>query len=335
MDHSEAIVGLLRRLVTAAEREEMGLIGEPPGRRTIYANRANAPRGAYWYRWDPQQEEALPIEENALRGVLTDLFCYEKQSEQGSSTKVRAVLDCGRVTYEIETSLTATSGRGLVSGLLTAGGEALQRPITIGVRPADKEQVLFLDVYTDEGGKQYPDTTIPSDQEAALDAVRTLRRQLGHDPDPWSDRFESDDAVGGSPGSREEPPFRAPPESREQPTEAPPDRSGDEASAPSPVARDDTAPASPAPDDAEAGGVSADEGRPAGSDNPVDAEARRQIKSWDTQLSQVEDTDRLQKNIDYIKDKVVSWPPAEREAAREMLQSHEGRIFDPDDDLPF
>jgi hypothetical protein len=301
MDHSEAIVGLLRRLVTAAEREEMGLIGEPPGRRIIYANRANAPRGAYWYRWDPQQEEALPIEENARRGVLTDLFCYEKQSEQGSSTKVRAVLDCGRVTYEIETSLTATSGRGLVSGLLTAGGEALQRSITIGVRPADKEQVLFLDVYTDEGGKQYPDTTIPSDQEAALDAVRTLRRQLGHDPDPWSDRFESDDAVGGSPGSREEPPFRAPPEGREQPTEAPPDRSGDEASAPS----------------------------------PVDAEARRQIKSWDNQLSQVEDTDRLQKNIDYIKDKVVSWPPAEREAAREMLQSHEGRIFDPDDDLPF
>jgi hypothetical protein len=335
MDNTEVIIGLLRRLVGAAEREELGLIAEPPGRHIIYANRANAPRGACWYRWDPQQEEAIPIAETALRGTLTDLFCYEKQSERGSSTKVRAVLDCGRVTYEVETSLTATSGRGLVSGLLAAGDEALRRPITIGVRPADKEQVLFLDVYTDEGGKQYPDTTIPSDQEAALDAVRTLRRRLGHDPDPWSDRFESDDDGGGPPGGREEPPFRAPPESREQPTEAPPERSGDEASAPSPVARDDTAPASPAPEDAEASGASADEDRSAGADKPVDEEARRQIESWDDQLTRVEDPDRLQKNIDYIKDKIASWPSPEREAARQMLRSHEGRIFDPDDDLPF
>ena len=310
MDHSEAIVGLLRRLVTVAEREEMGLIDERPGRRIIYANRANAPHGAYWYRWDPQQEEALPIEETALRGVLTDLFCYEKQSAQGTSTKVRAVLDCGRVTYEIETSLTATSGRGLVSGLLEAEGEALQRPITIGVRPADKEQVLFLDVYTDEGGKQYPDTTVPSDLEAALDAVRTLRQRLGHEPDPWSDRFESSDAPTAEPSAG---------------ADLPPERPG---ASPSPAISEETSSGSPA-------GDGPADGRSAEQDPSVDEEVRRQIKSWDEQLTQVEDTGRLKKNIDYITDKIASWPPAEREAARQMLRSHESQEIDPDDDLPF
>jgi hypothetical protein len=310
MDHSETIIGLLRRLVTAAEREEMGLIDEPPGRRIIYANRANAPRGAYWYRWDPQQEEALPIEETALRGLLTDLFCYDKQSAQGTSTKVRAVLDCGRVTYEIETSLTATSGRGLVSGLLEAGAEALQRPVTIAVRPADKEQVLFLDVYTDEGGKQYPDTTVPSDQEAALDAVRTLRQRLGHEPDPWNDRFESSDAPTAEPSADAD----LPPKNHEE--------------SPSPAVSD-VAPSSSPAVDGSADGLSAEE------DPSVDEEARRQIKSWDEQLTRVDDTDRLQKNIDYITDKIASWPPAEREAARQMLRSHESQGFDPDDNLPF
>ncbi len=310
MDHSEAIIGLLRRLVTAAEREDMGLIDEPPGQRIIYANRANAPRGACWYRWDPQQEKALPIEETALRGILTDLFCYEKQSAQGTSTKVRAVLVCGRVTYEIETSLTATSGRGLVSGLQEAGSEALQRPITIGVRPADKEQVLFLDVYTDEGGKQYPDTTVPSDQEAALDAVRTVRRRLGREPDPWSDRFDNSDAPTGEPAAAAD----LPPESHGAP--------------PSPTVPDE-APSGSSAVDGPAGGRSADE------EAAVDEEARRQIKSWDEQLTQADDPDRLQKNIDYITDKIASWPPAEREAARQMLQSHESQGFDPNDDLPF
>jgi hypothetical protein len=223
---------------------------------------------------------------------------------------VRAVLDCGRVTYEIETSLTATSGRGLVSGLLAAGGEALQRPITIGVRPADKEQVLFLDVYTDEEGQQYPDTTVPSDQEAALDAVRTVRRRLGHEPDPWSDRFEGSDAPTGEPTAGAD----RPPESRE--------------TAPSAAVSDEVPSGSSAVEDP-AGGPSVDEG-PA-----VDEEARRQIKSWDKQLTQVDDPDRLQKNIDYITDKIASWPPTEREAARQMLQSHESQGFDPDDDLPF
>ncbi|MFB6248114.1 MAG: hypothetical protein ABEL97_06055 [Salinibacter sp.] len=320
MDDSEVIIGLLRRLVAAAEQEEMGLIGEPPGRRIIYANRTNAPRGAYWYRWDRQRETPLPIEEEALRGILTDLFCYEKQSERGSSTKARAVLNCGRVTYEIETSLTATSGRGLVSGLLEAGGEALQRPITIGVRPADKEQVLFLDVYTDEDGKQYPDATVPSDREAALDAVRTVRRRLGREPDPWSDRFEN----GDGPAGREEP-APDPSQTRER-SAAAPDHEGDAA----PDETSSSRSAGDAPDSR-----SGDLGAAAGEASGVDEEARRQIESWNEQLTQIEDSDRLQKNIDYIKDKIASWPPSERRAARQMLRSHESQSFDSDDDLPF
>ena len=183
---------LLRRLVQSAERGATGLVSDPPGRRVIFANRTKAPDGCCWYRWDPQREKAIPVEEPAVRGVLSGIFVYEKSSPEGTTTKVRVRLGCGRVTYEIETSLCATSGRGLVAGLLEAGEEALakRRPITIGAREADKDQVLFIDVYTDDGGLQVPSSTPDQgDEDACLTAVKTIRSWIGLEPDPWSNRF--------------------------------------------------------------------------------------------------------------------------------------------------
>jgi hypothetical protein len=192
---------LLRRLVQSAERGAMGLVSDPPGRRVIFANRTKAPDGCCWYRWDPQRETPIPVEEPAVRGVLSDIFVYEKSSPEGTTTKVRVQLGCGRATYEIETSLCATSGRLLVSGLLEAGKKALakasRRPITIGARAADKDQVLFIDVYTDDGGLQVP-SSMPDqgDEGACLTAVKHVRSWIGLEPDPWSDRFERSDSYG-------------------------------------------------------------------------------------------------------------------------------------------
>jgi len=191
---------LLRRLVQSAERGAMGLVSDPPGRRVIFANRTKAPDGCCWYRWDPQREKPIPIEEDAVRGVLSGIFVYEKSSPEGTTTKVRVQLGCGRVTYEIETSLCATSGRGLVAGLLEAGKEAVakasRRPITIGARAADKDQVLFIDVYTDDGGLQVPSSTPDQgDEGACLTAVKTVRTWIDLEPGPWSDRFEETPAA--------------------------------------------------------------------------------------------------------------------------------------------
>jgi hypothetical protein len=186
---------LLRRLVAAAERKELGLTADPPGRVTLYANRVKAPDGRVWYRWDPQEETPIPVEKQYVRGRLTDIVTYEKSSEEGTTTKVRACLSAGRTRYEIETTLTATSGRGLVSGFLEAGQDALQRPLTIGAEPADKDQVLFMSVFTDEGGRQYPETT-PEGEEALVSALETIRSWMELNPSPWTDRFEQSDSYG-------------------------------------------------------------------------------------------------------------------------------------------
>ena len=207
---------LLRRLVQSVERGAMGLLGDPPGRRVIFANRTKAPDGCCWYRWDPQREKPIPVEEPAVRGVLSGIFVYEKSSPEGTTTKVRVRLGCGRATYEIETSLCATSGRGLVAGLLEAGEGALakasrakasRRPITIGVREADKDQVLFIDVYTDDGGLQVPSSTPDQgDEDACLTAVKTIRSWIGLEPDPWSNRFNDRPAESSSSGGTGPPP---------------------------------------------------------------------------------------------------------------------------------
>lgn len=177
---------LLQRIVELLDRDRLGLIDDPPGRRTIYAHRNS---DSLWHFWDQNEEARIPIEKEAVRGILTDCFCYVKRSAEGESTKVRVALQCASAEYEIETSLSATSGRGLMSGLLEAG-EDIERPITIGVRPADKEQVLFMDVYTDESGLQINGNHIGAgDEEAALNAVRTVRERLGLNPDPWDNRL--------------------------------------------------------------------------------------------------------------------------------------------------
>ena len=195
---------LLRRLVAAAERKELGLTADPPGRVTLYANRVKAPDGRVWYRWDPQEEKPIPVEKQYVRGRLTDIVTYEKSSQEETTTKVRACLSAGRTRYEIETTLTATSGRGVVSGLLEAGHHALQRPLTVGAEPADKDQVLFMSVFTDEGGRQYPETT-PEGEGPLVSALETIRSWMELTPSPWTDRFQEASAKSSSESSAANP----------------------------------------------------------------------------------------------------------------------------------
>jgi hypothetical protein len=194
-------IELLERIAELLDRERLGLIDDPPGRRTIYAHRNS---DSLWHFWDRTEEERIPLEKEAVRGQLTDCFCYVKSSAEGDSTKVRVRLQCAAAEYEIETSLNATSGRGMMSGLLEAGDAITDTPITIGVRPADKEQVLFMDVYTDHGGLQINGDHIGAgDEEAALQAVRTVRERLGLSPSPWDNRLADNTSAANPSGTPE------------------------------------------------------------------------------------------------------------------------------------
>lgn len=187
------IKNYLKRIARAVEARRVGLIDDPPGRKVLYANVVKAPSGCLWYEYDRDQGQPIPVRQRAVRGHLTGILVYTKNSDRGSSEKVRVRLVAGLTQYEIETSLGATSGRMLTAGLLEA--EAAIRAgdkITVGVRPAThddaKDQVLFLDVYTDEG-KCYPDQ-VPDELDEALEGVRAVRKMLGLSPDPYDNHIE-------------------------------------------------------------------------------------------------------------------------------------------------
>ena len=302
---------LLQRIVELLDRDRLGLIDDPPGRRTIYAHRNS---DSLWHFWDQNEEARIPIEKEAVRGVLTDCFCYVKRSAEGESTKVRVALQCASAEYEIETSLNATSGRGLMSGLLEAG-EDIERPITIGVRPADKEQVLFMDVYTDESGLQINGNHIGAgDEEAALDAVRSVRERLGLSADPFDNRISNrdDPHQGGSSadqgGAQQNPPPRG----------ETPDSGGSAAN--------------PSGDPRTSGSA---QKRERESVTSVSEDTRQTLKKWDEALSGIEDVSRLSDALDNCRDKIENWPPAHKAEAEKMLSKHENRVFEPDDELPF
>jgi len=310
-DQSESRkVQLLERIATLLDRERLGLIDDPPGRRTIYAHRNS---DSLWHFWDSAEEARIPIEKEAVRGVLTDCFCYVKRSAEGESTKVRVRLQCASAEYEIETSLHATSGRGLMSGLLEAGDE-IDRPITIGVRPADKEQVLFMDVYTDASGLQISDDHIGAgDEQAALDAVRTVRQRLGLSPDPFDNRLADRNSRPGAPSG----------------------------SAANPSA-DPRGSAS-----AQQGGGSAVQQAAQTKDDVDWRDAPEKIlstlKTWNAKLSNEAAYRDLQEKVNAIEEQVRGqWPPACKKWAFSMLDKHEKRLremeretFEPDEELPF
>jgi hypothetical protein len=203
---------LLRRIARAVETRTVGLVDKAPGRTVLFANVVKAPDGCLWYSWNPNEQAPIPVERRNVRGRLVDLYCYEKASSKGTTIKVRASLDCGLTTYDIETSLynsdrgtLVTSGKMLVAGLLAAP-EAIHggRMVTIGARPAEdpeaRDQVLFLDVYTDDGQVRYD--RAPDTKDQALGAVGDVRDYLGKSADPFdnpiSNRAEPHEA-GGAP----------------------------------------------------------------------------------------------------------------------------------------
>jgi len=236
---SEA-VHLLRRIARAVEVRSVGLIDDPPGRRTIFANVVKAPDGCLWYEWDPQNKRPVAVEKTAIRGELTNAFVYWKDSSKGRTLKARIALDCGLTTYEIETSLyseqngMATSGRLLVAGLGTDSAlEAIQagRRITVQAQQAEQEdardQVLFLNVYTDGGRCYYRGA--PETKEAGLERVRKVREALHMTHDPFDNRIANRE--GSSPtsggGAADGPPNGgAPPRGRHPNEEAPAHRKG-------------------------------------------------------------------------------------------------------------
>ncbi len=306
MSDSSETIRLLRRLVRAAEREDMGLRSDPPGTVTLYANRVKAPDNCCWYRWDPNAEEPIAVTDRYVRGRLSDIVCYDKESSEGTTTKLRVALDAGRTQYDIETSLAATSGRGVVSGLLAAGKNEIDRPITIGVEPADKDQVLFMSVFTDAGGKQYPDST-PSEKDALVSGLKTIREWMGLSSGPWTERFTRS---APHEASQEQPPPRG---------DTPAGDGAHEPAVPEASATTQAAKGS----SNEEGGLT-----------ELSPKARKTLERWDEALSQ-KDGAELADAVEKCRDQIQSWPPAYKEKAKRMLGRHDRRAFEADEELPF
>lgn len=196
---SDSQTKLLRRIARAVEVRSVGPIDSPPGRQTVFANVVKAPDGALWYRWDPQKSQPIAFPKPAIRGRLTGCWAYEKESEKGTSTKIRIALSAGLSTYEIETSIhgqngVVTSGKMLLAGLLEAEKAIkAEEMVTVEVQEAEREdakdQVLFMYCYTDDGRLFYESS--PQSKEEAITGVKAIRNWLGDDPDRYSERFQS------------------------------------------------------------------------------------------------------------------------------------------------
>lgn len=319
---------LLTRILASLDRGRLGLIDDPPGRRTIFANRVRAPDGCCWYFWDPDTQSPTPIDETALRGRLTDLVVYEKSSPEGATVKLRVTLACGWAQYDVETSLYATSGTGLLSGLTEARAALAEGPITIGVRRADKEEVLFLDVYTDEGGLQiHDDPIVAGDETRALKAAKRVRTALGLDPDPWTDRF--DPPAGGAGRTPEEGSGGAPPgatANRAPPRGEHPDEddgvkrskfSGRRAPAENETVEIEGLPEQTAARVAEL---------------PVHVQEGIKVRHQELQKRSGE---ALEEAVEQWEEEMADWPDQFREVGMEVLDHHGPRTFEPNDELPF
>ena len=223
-------IHLLRRIARAVEARSVGLIDDPPGRRTIFANVVKAPDGCLWYEWDPQAQRPVAVTKTAIRGELINAMCYWKTSSRGRTLKVRVALDCGLTSYEIETSLYSedsgmtTSGRLLVAGL--AAGQAAEaieegRRITVQAQQAEQEdardQVLFLNVYTDAGRVYYDEA--PETKQDALGRLRQVREALTLSHDPFDNRIADNSEKGDGNGNGGPPNAGGPPPRGRHPNE--------------------------------------------------------------------------------------------------------------------
>ena len=118
--------------------------GDAPSRSTIvYLSRQH---GGRWYTWDHQTAEPRGISHEALTGHVSEAYLRDKEGPEGVSTKLRVAVDTQDGRWTLETGVNTIASRQLLKGLLQAD-PAL--PVTIVPKEADKESVLFVELWQD------------------------------------------------------------------------------------------------------------------------------------------------------------------------------------------
>ena len=116
--------------------------GDAPSRSTIvYLSRQH---GGRWYTWDHDVAQPRDISYEALTGHVSEAYLRDKEGPEGVSTKLRVPVDTQDERWTLETGVNTIASRQLLKGLLQAD-PAL--PVTIVPKEADKDSVLFVEVW--------------------------------------------------------------------------------------------------------------------------------------------------------------------------------------------
>jgi len=118
--------------------------GDAPSTSTIvYLSRRYR---SLWYTWDHDAGDPVTIEHEALTGHVGSPYLKDQDGEDGIVTMLRMPIDTAEGTYTLHAGASTVASRQLLKGLMQAD-PAL--PVTIVPREADKESVIFVEVWQD------------------------------------------------------------------------------------------------------------------------------------------------------------------------------------------
>lgn len=135
------LVSVLHAAVCGTDDDPTGWGDAPSSSTIVYLSRQH---GGRWYTWDHETAQPRGISHEALTGHVSEAYLRDKEGPEGVSTKLRVPVDTQEERWTLETGVNTIASRQLLKGLLQAD-PAL--PVTIVPREADKESVLFVEVW--------------------------------------------------------------------------------------------------------------------------------------------------------------------------------------------
>lgn len=173
---------LLSRLSGEEDEDEgsgLGFVGQNGQQLTdVYLNRDSYDHGHLLDRSGDGEPTPVPLPNQAIRGYLTDIQYYLRQSEFGPSQKLRLFLDCGdEGEFMIETGFFTNTAKSLVSDLAEIDPS---QPVRIIPDPSDgdsarQQKVLFVNI---EQNGDYIQGEWPDTNQEVVEFFDIVREQV-------------------------------------------------------------------------------------------------------------------------------------------------------------
>lgn len=141
MQDLKQLVSTLNAALSGGDGDDTGFCEAPSTSTIVYLSRKH---GGVWYTWDHDTDDPEPITHAALKGHVSEVYLRDKESKDGIKTKLRVPVDTQGGRWTLEMGVDTVGSRQLLRGLLQAD-PAL--PITIVPKKADKESVIFVEVW--------------------------------------------------------------------------------------------------------------------------------------------------------------------------------------------